>query len=940
MATETILIEFVTNDDQLKESEQRLADLGKVEKSNADQFKAANTEINKQTKALKDLEAVNSQIGKSGTNLKKTIADVSTAVKGMSSTFQKEFKAGAVQALKEAGVSLEQFESALQNTGAASDSLKSQLRSMTQALAQMKVEGKDNTEEYRALALQAGQLKDAIADANQEVKNFGSDTSTFDGLISLTSGIAGGFAAVQGAAALFGDESEELQKTLLRVNAAMAILQGLQQIQVVLQKESAAAALANTIATKAQTAAQALFTFVVGTSTGALKAFRIALAATGVGLLVLGLIELVSILNDTDDSLEEVNAELERQKNLVDALNKGIQSTVDVQVARAEAAGAAESQLIAIRGRGLQQQLQATLQTQREQIKQRDALKIGTAAWIALNKAIEANNEIIQGLNQDILIASIQFEAQLAREREEAQKKAIEDAKKRREEQLQREKDLRAAGFADFKASVQRELLASEEGSKEQLEIRKRLLRAQLQIELDNEKLTENQRKLLVQQFFKDRIELEKNFNRDRTKLNLENIQSGIQADLAQLELSQEDKLRITETGIRVQAEMERVAAEGNAARIAEIEAKRDKAIRDARIASIQEIVEYENRIAAATNGPEQRRLQRVAADTQQELSIRIQAIDRLAQIESSGITRRIDALNKEKEQKLISQRDYDLQYAELVDQQTKIWEDAEKAKTDATKAEAEKRKQQTIAEIQEIVAVAQNVIGVLESLYSVQAQSEENRINEQKQRLADLQEAGAITEKEAITRQKRIEAEERRIKQIQAQRDKQIAVFRALLAIPEAVLRGLTQGGPVLAAIYGALASVQAALVIARPIPKFGKGKKNRYEGLAEVGETGSELIERNGRMYLAPKRTITYLGEKDKVFNPMETAAMLSIPQMATDRVDVLESKNNFSIDYEKIGEAVGKHVQTNVFVDGVQQQSIKKNLFTKWLNDRRSL
>ncbi len=45
--------------------------------------------------------------------------------------------------------------------------------------------------------------------------------------------------------ALFGDENEELQKTFVKLQAVMAVLQGLQGIQNVLQKESAARQLIN-----------------------------------------------------------------------------------------------------------------------------------------------------------------------------------------------------------------------------------------------------------------------------------------------------------------------------------------------------------------------------------------------------------------------------------------------------------------------------------------------------------------------------------------------------------------------------------------------------------------------------------------------------------------------------------------------------------------------
>jgi hypothetical protein len=934
--TEQVFIEFITNDEQLKSSEDRLAALGKTEKANADQFKAANTEINKQVQSLKNLETVNNQIGKSGNNLKKTVADLATQVKGMSGVFQKEFKAGAVEALNAAGVSAEEFEKALEAAGGQTVSLKAQLREMIQQLAQMKVEGKDNTDQYRALAQQAGQLKDAIGDANQEVKNFGSDTSTFDGLIQSVQGLAGGFAVAQGAQALFGDESEELQKTLLKVNAAMAILQGLQQIQIVLQKESAASQVLNNVALKA-------YNFIIGTSTGLTKAFRIALAATGVGLLVIGIYELVQAFKSSNNEMEEANRLLEEQERSLSSVNDLIQRRTDIEIARLKASDAAESAILAATGRSLVAQREALLMSNKTLAAQRDALDTTSEAWFKLNEQIENNGDAIRDIDTKLIVAQLGYTKQLADERAEAEKKrrddaakAAEDAKRRREEQLQKEREARAAGFADFKAGVELELLAAEQGSEEQLEIRKRLLRAELQVALDNEKLTGNQRKLLVQQFFKDRIELEKQFARDRDKVILENIASDIQAELQGLEVTQERRLELVETALRLEAQMEIDAANGNAAKIAEINAKRDKDIRDARIASIQEAVEYELRITA--DPAENRRLARVVQDIDAEFELRINAVDRLAAIEAGGVAKRIEALNKEKADKLISQRDYDLQYKELVDQQTKIWEDAEKQKTDISNQESQKRTEKLKEDIANVASVAQTVSDILSSINDITTQKENERIRAGRELVKEQQEAGAITEKEAIARLKRLDAEEKKVKQAQAKRDKEVALFNAIISTARGIAEAIPN--PFLMALAAVVGAAQIAAIAARPIPKVGKGKKNSYSGLAEVGETGTEIVQRDGRMYVVDKPTVTYLGAKDIVFNPQETAAMLTKPVMTTERLEPVKEKKTAGIDYKKMGKEIGQHLKTHVYVDGVEKQTIEKNLFTKWLDNRRSL
>jgi hypothetical protein len=937
---EQVIIEFISDVSQLAPAVDQLEKMGKVEKSTADHFKSTNTEVLKHVKTLEAVNATMGKIGQSGVPLKKTLVDLGTQVKGLSKSFMKDFQQGAKDALHAAGVSAEGFENALNGVTQESTSLKAQLREMVAALAQMKVSGQDNTAEYKALAQQAGQLKDAIADANQEVKNFGSDTSTLDGVISLAGGIAGGFAAVQGAAALFGDESEELQKTLLRVNAAMAILQGLQQLQVVLQKESAAATLANTIATKAQIGVQTLFNFVVGTSTGLLKAFRIALAATGVGLLVIGIIALVDALKSSNEELEKANLLLEQQKNLVDAYNEGVQQGVEIEEARAEAAGKAQSEIIRIQGRGLQAQRKTLIESNQLLSEQQRLLSNTSEEYGKLNAQILENTAAINSIDNQILIKRINLEKQLADEQAEALKKRQDAAKKAAEDAEKLARERRAAAFEDFKAGIELQLLAAKEGSEEQLELRKSLLRAELQIDLDNEKLTLNQRKLLIQKFFKDRIDAEKKFVGDRERIILENIASDIQAELQGLEVSNERKLELTETAINLAAELELNAAVGNGAKIAEINAKRDKSIRDARIASIQAIAEYEIQLATATNGPDQRRLQAVQDNEKEILQVRLSAVDELVRINSNGVQKRIEALNKERISGLISQKDYNLAYALLTDEQVKILEDAENKKKGIIKSTTELAKQQAIELTQTILDATSEVIGVLDSLFQLQAAKENASLEERKSRLQELREAGAITEKEAIVRQKRFEADERRIKQQQAQREKTVAVFNAAIAIPQAVLKGLTTGGPILAAIYGALAAAQLAIVASRPLPKFGKGKKNKYEGFGEVGETGTELIQSGGKMYVADKRQVVWLGKDDKVFNPQETIQMLSGSPVNTERImPAATTSKGLKIDYDKFGKAVAKHVSTNVYVDGVHEQQIKQQQFTEWQTKRRS-
>jgi hypothetical protein len=95
-------------------------------------------------------------------------------------------------------------------------------------------------------------------------------------------GATSGFAAVQGTMALVGSESESLEKTLVKVQAALAIQQG---VAGVLEYSRSIG-----LATKATK----VWGMVTGTTTGLMKALRVALASTGIGLLVVGIGALIA----------------------------------------------------------------------------------------------------------------------------------------------------------------------------------------------------------------------------------------------------------------------------------------------------------------------------------------------------------------------------------------------------------------------------------------------------------------------------------------------------------------------------------------------------------------------------------------------------------------------------------------------------------------------
>jgi hypothetical protein len=172
-------------------------------------------------------------------------------------------------------------------TNSAFKSTKQELRETQKAMVDLALAGKQGTEEFKRLEQRAGVIKDTIGDMGQRVNNLANDTPRLELLTQAATGIAGGFAIAQGAAALFGDENEEVQKAIMKTQGAMTLLNGVQSIANVLNKD---AALGDMLAAKAK----GVFTAAVGASTGALKLFRLALVATGVGAAVVAVGMLVA----------------------------------------------------------------------------------------------------------------------------------------------------------------------------------------------------------------------------------------------------------------------------------------------------------------------------------------------------------------------------------------------------------------------------------------------------------------------------------------------------------------------------------------------------------------------------------------------------------------------------------------------------------------------
>lgn len=108
--------------------------------------------------------------------------------------------------------------------------LKKQFAEAEDAVFKLAGAGKRNTDEFRKAALEAAALKQEVDNINTSLDDLKPEAK-LAAFGKVSAGIASGFAAATGAAALFGDESEDLQKTLVKVQAAMAFADGIRGLK-------------------------------------------------------------------------------------------------------------------------------------------------------------------------------------------------------------------------------------------------------------------------------------------------------------------------------------------------------------------------------------------------------------------------------------------------------------------------------------------------------------------------------------------------------------------------------------------------------------------------------------------------------------------------------------------------------------------------------------
>jgi hypothetical protein len=313
----------------------------------------------------------------------------------------------------------------------------------------------------QALA-EAGELKDRLADLKSAIRTTGQDGRELQAALQLGGGIVAGFGAVQGVMALVGSESEDLQRTLVKLQAVQATLASVEEIRSVLEKESALRITAVTIAEKARTAATLMATFVTNGASLALKVFRGALIATGIGAVVFLLYKAAESMGVFGDSTEETNKKLaeqkERQEALNNQVNEQIKKTLELRKTRQGGLTDLENELEILKAQGASKT--EILKAEKKIIDQQLAdLEVAKTTRGFLNKEeLEQQRQ----LQLDKYLLNLNFIRETKEANEEARKEEAEKLKKAADDRRAKEKQWQSELKEDRDKLAADEKLAAE----------------------------------------------------------------------------------------------------------------------------------------------------------------------------------------------------------------------------------------------------------------------------------------------------------------------------------------------------------------------------------------------------------------------------------------------------------------------------------------------
>ena len=291
-------------------------------------------------------------------------------------------------------------------TGPALESLEDKLNAAKKRMVELAAAGKQNTEEFIRLQQEAGEFKRTIEGVEQSVDSVAkSGTQGMQLFGEAITAVTAGFTIATSVTALYGEENEELQKNIMRVQAAMAILQSVTALVALTNKTSALSTTANRIALS-------LYDKTVKGTTISLKAFKVALATSGIGLIVVG----AALAYENWDKLRQLLGLPPDNSKAIQALEREI-AVLEAMGASVELLNEKKITLINLQAEQMKGQEKLNKLNEIDVLNASNSLRIAQNAITVDEKRLEQKQSTLDllleenqqiGVNSDILIKAAQ----------------------------------------------------------------------------------------------------------------------------------------------------------------------------------------------------------------------------------------------------------------------------------------------------------------------------------------------------------------------------------------------------------------------------------------------------------------------------------------------------------------------------------------------------
>lgn len=359
-------------------------------------------------------------------------------------------------------------------------SFKTQLKEANNELLQAQSNFGATSREALQAAQRVAELRDSIQEAS-EVAGLFDPGAKFQAFGNVLKTVTGGFSAITGTMALFGEKSEDVEKALLKVQAAMAITEGVNTIVDSVKDFERLGAIiqqttifkkADTVATTLATAAQKLFGVAAEESSKGFKVLKGAIAGLGIGLLVTAIGYLVTNFDKLKkavlDFIPGLSKVAEFIGGVVEAVTDFVGVTSEAERATERLAKAAEENLkkteiyLDLNADKFDQYTNRKYQVEIDYQKKKKALdedeKLSESDKTSfLAQARDQRNRLLIKADADRAAESQKIRDEEQKKIEDANKKAADEARKRNEELKKRDDERAKDKFAFDNAEAESE---------------------------------------------------------------------------------------------------------------------------------------------------------------------------------------------------------------------------------------------------------------------------------------------------------------------------------------------------------------------------------------------------------------------------------------------------------------------------------------------------